>query len=354
MAMNRGEWSEFYVILSLLSNPNMNIVDEDLNTITNDLYCVKKLTVEEQNNIIDYVITNDLDVDVYFSNSIFNKINSEDIKNEKTELFNKIKNAVSGGGAFEIPTIQPLLNKMTPNGLLKSKSSSKEDILATVLDNRLGSECGLKYSIKSCLGSPATLLNASNKTNFIYKISGLDVDKINVINSINTKTKLVDRIKAIKDSGGHIEFEKVECESFDYNLKMIDSNMPKYIGEVLLNSYTHDNKNLKELFLNNSNFSDDNFALKKLGDFLAGISFGFFPSVKWNGINDVNGGLIIVKKDGKVVILDLIYFRNKVIDYLINETKLDSPSSSRYHMLELYEENGNIYFSLNLQIRYKN
>ena len=83
------------------------------------------------------------------------------------------------------------------------------------------------------------------------------------------------------------------------------------------------------------------------------ISFGFFPSIKWNGINDVNGGLIVVKKDGKVVILDLVYFRQTVINYLIDETKLDSPSSTRYHMFELYVENGKIYFKLNLQIRYK-
>ena len=129
--------------------------------------------------------------------------------------------------------------------------------------------------------------------------------------------------------------------------------MPEYLGDVLLNSYEYENKNLKDLFLRNSHFSDDNFALKKLGDFLEAISFGFIPSKKWDGINNVNGGLIIVKRDGKVVILDLIYFRQHVVNYLIEETKLDSPSSSRYHMLELYVENGKIYFKLNLQIRYK-
>lgn len=31
----------------------------------------------------------------------------------------------------------------------------------------------MKYSIKSSLGSPATILNASNHTNFIYEITGL-------------------------------------------------------------------------------------------------------------------------------------------------------------------------------------
>lgn len=354
MAMNRGEWSEFYTILSLLSEPNMTIADETLNMITDNLYTVNKLSVEEQDSIIDYVLDNNLDVEVYFNNELNENINALEISNGKNILFDNIKSAVAGGGAFEIESIQPLLNRMTPNGLIKSRSSSKEDLNAVVLDNRLGKDVTLKYSIKSCLGSPATLLNASSLTNFLYEVKGLTAKDINEVNSIDTSTKLVDRIKKIKELGGEINFVKVECDSFEYNLKMIDSNLPKYIGDVLLNSYTHDNKNLKELFLNNNNFVDSDFALKKLGDFLAGISFGFFPGTKWNGVNEVNGGLIIVKNDGKIVVLDLIYFKDKVLKYLINETKLDSPSSSRYHMLELFEKDGKIYFTLNLQIRYKN
>mgnify|MGYP003373910048 FL=1 len=157
----------------------------------------------------------------------------------------------------------------------------------------------------------------------------------------------------IRSLGGKISFHKIECWNFDYNLRLIDSNMPKYLGDVLLDSYEYENKSLKDLFLKNGNFSDSNFALKKLGDFLEAISFGFFPSIKWDGVNNVNGGLIVVKKDGKVVILDLVYFKQKVINYLIEETKLDSPSSTRYHMLELYVENGRVFFKLNLQIRYK-
>ena len=58
MAMNRGEWSEFYAILSLLENPYMNIVDENFDDITNDLYKVKQLTLQERETIIDYVLHN--------------------------------------------------------------------------------------------------------------------------------------------------------------------------------------------------------------------------------------------------------------------------------------------------------
>ena len=353
MAMNRGEWSEFYAILALLENPDLNIVNEKLVDITNNLYQVKKLSLQEQETIIDYVLHNDLDISVYFNNELKEEIDKLEIKDKKKKLYDSISNAIAGSGAFEIDNVQELLNRMTPSGILKSKSSSKEDLNAIVFDKRVGNDLLLKYSIKSSLGSPATILNASNHTNFIYEVQGLHVSDINKINSIDTRTKLLDRIEMIKSLGGKIIFSKMECESFDYNLRLIDSNMPKYLGDVLLNSYECENKNLKDLFLKNNNFSDDNFALKKLGDFLEGISFGIFPSIKWNGINNVNGGLIIVKKDGKVVILDLIYFRQMVINYLIEETKLDSPSSSRYHMLELYTENGRIYFKLNLQIRYK-
>ena len=353
MAMNRGEWSEFYAILSLLENPDMNITNERLEDITNELYQVKQLTLQERETIIDYVLRNDLNVSVYFNDEIVEEIDKLDIKDSKQKLFNIIKNAAAGNGAFEIDNVQELLNKMTPSGILKSKSSSKEDLNAIVIDRRVGDDLQLKYSIKSSLGSPATILNASNHTNFIYEVEGINISDINKINNIDTRTKLIDRIEIIKSLGGNISFSKMECQSFDYNLRLIDSNMPKYLGDVLLNSYEYKNKNLKDLFLKNSNFSDDNFALKKLGDFLEAISFGLFPSIKWDGINNVNGGLIIVKKDGKVVILDLIYFRQNVINYLIEETKLDSPSSKRYHMMKLYVENDRIYFKLNLQIRYK-
>lgn len=353
MAMNRGEWSEFYAILSLLENPCMNIVDENFDDITNDLYKVKQLTLQERETIIDYVLHNNLDVSVYFNDEIVEEIDKLEIRDNKEMLFNIIRNAVAGDGAFEIDNVQELLDKMTPTGILKSKSLSKEDLSAIVMDRRVGNDLLLKYSIKSSLGSPATILNASNQTNFIYEVKGLNINDIEVINSINTRTKLIDRINMIKTLGGVINFSQIECDSFDYNLRLIDSNMPEYLGDVLLNSYEYENKNLKDLFLRNSHFSDVNFALKKLGDFLEAISFGFIPSKKWDGNNNVNGGLIIVKRDGKVVILDLIYFRQHVVNYLIEETKLDSPSSSRYHMLELYVENGKIYFKLNLQIRYK-
>lgn len=263
MAMNKGEWSELYAILHMLSEPDLTIVDDNLEEITNELYSVKNLSVKEQENIIKYVLENNMDVQVYFNDDIKQLISKEEISFNKKLIFDGIIHSINGNGAFEISGSNAILSKMTPDGLLKASSYSKADLQAIVLDNRLGEEKELKYSIKSSLGSPATILNASMQTNFIYEVNGISKNDIEKINSINTRTKLLDRIKMIRSLNGDINFVKVQNDNFEYNLKLIDSNMPNYLGDALLNSYEKNTKNLKSLFLMSSKFDDETFALKK-------------------------------------------------------------------------------------------
>lgn len=357
-SFNRGEWSEIYAILCMLLCPDLSIGNAELETITKDLYSIKNIQIADPNTtngIIEYCLLNNKNVEVYYDNELDNLISQLELSENKHRIFDAIQNAPVGGGAFEIEGINSLLVKLTKGNKIKARSFSKEDLEATVLDKRLGKDSSLKYSIKSSLGSPATLLNASQETNFLYSVEGLNDAYIDQINAIDTRTKLLDRINFIKEHGGIIKFEKVIQESLNYNLRMIDSQMPNYLGNVLLDSYISGTKDLQELFLHSNQFDDENYALKKLGDLLEAISFGFFPSIRWDGNKQVNGGLVIVKNDGNILILDLVYYRNEVIKYLMKETKLDSPSSSRYNMLHLYKNpiDNKIYFTLNLQIRYK-
>jgi hypothetical protein len=60
-----------------------------------------------------------------------------------------------------------------------------------------------------------------------------------------------------------------------------------------------------------------------------------------------------VTKTGEIYLLDLIYFKNIVDKYLIDNIKLESPSSKRYEMFKIYKENNKYYFKLNLQVRFK-
>jgi type II restriction enzyme len=47
-----------------------------------------------------------------------------------------------------------------------------------------------------------------------------------------------------------------------------------------------------------------------------------------------------------------IYNRNEFENYLIANTKLETASSSRHDFGTIYEKNGQLYFKLNLQIRF--
>ena len=59
-----------------------------------------------------------------------------------------------------------------------------------------------------------------------------------------------------------------------------------------------------------------------------------------------------MKSDGEILCYH-IYNKNEFENYLLSNTKLETASSSRHGFGEIYEENGQQYFKLNLQIRFK-
>jgi type II restriction enzyme len=90
----------------------------------------------------------------------------------------------------------------------------------------------------------------------------------------------------------------------------------------------------------------------KIKRFLTDVALGMTPSKVWTGIYDATGGYLIVKENGDILCYH-IYNRNQFEDYLFANTKLETASSTRHDFGKLYEENGQIYFKLNLQIRFK-
>jgi type II restriction enzyme len=75
------------------------------------------------------------------------------------------------------------------------------------------------------------------------------------------------------------------------------------------------------------------------------------PSKVWGGIYDATGGYLVVKENGEILCYH-IYNRNQFEDYLFENTKLETASSTRHDFGILYEENGTINIKLNLQIRF--
>ena len=189
------------------------------------------------------------------------------------------------------------------------------------------------------------MLNASNNTNFRYKVSGLTESDIKNINSIEGKRKLLDRLDYINSQETFIEFDSVPSNVLNENLQMIDSRLPEILADLLLSSYETGIKHIEELIeviaeKNVINYKGNTYQYykKKIGDFLLAVTLGLMPGKLWDGRYSVNGGIILVESNGEILVLDAIYYKEYLVRYLIRNTKLDSPSSSRYKMFDILED----------------
>jgi len=240
--------------------------------------------------------------------------------------------------------------------LIKGGNSKQKSDIILDLEKNGSSYSNEGFGIKSYLGNSPTLLNASGNTNFIYKVSGLSYDALDEINAIDSRTKLKDRISAIYAKGGKLNFDKVEQTTMGYNLDLVDSIMPKLIAIMLEEFHSNRTNKLDENLINvlkkyPSEFNTDIDGLRiKLKRLLVSILLGFFAGSKWDG-NYLANGTIVVKEDGSQVayhITDLKTLEN----YLYEHIRFDTPSTTRHRYGSLIAENGELYFKLNLQLRF--
>ncbi len=351
---NKGEWSEIYALFKLLGDKKLQSGDENFEKIENLVYPILRILRTETNGDFEYSIDDDI-VLISGSDEVL-RIPILEFKEKATFLLNSIKSNTER--TFSVPEIEEFMQSINCISL-RASSSAKTDITIVVHDKRTGQQPTLGFSIKSQLGNPSTLLNAGKTTNFCFKVSNLKIEHIKKINAISTSSKIKDRIKTIKELGGIFEFSNTEKQIFSNNLILIDSSLPKILSELVFNFYSDNKTKIKELvdnieIQNPLNFDTSNhhqFYTYKIKRFLTDIALGMMPSKVWTGEYDATGGYLVVKGNGEILCYH-IYNKNEFENYLINNTKLETASSSRHDFGELFEKNGELYFKLNLQIRF--
>lgn len=238
---------------------------------------------------------------------------------------------------------------------IKANSSMKSDIEAIIKDKLIAQSKPVGFSIKSQVGGASTLLNASKRTNFIYKVQNFSGD-IDEINKIESSRKLRDRLQAIAEAGGVLEFSHVESTVFTRNMRVIDSIMPDILANMLIDYYSGRGVTMTSLCqlsrakaLHGLGTSEIGYKVKS---FLRAVALGMVPSREWNTRLSTYGGYIIVRDDGMLLCYHL-YNDDDFRDYLFNSTKLDTPSTSRHDFGYLYMEGGEVLLRLNLQVRFR-
>ena len=354
LSANKGDWSEFYAFLKILSDKKLYSADEALALIPDSFVKVLSIIRNDEEAELTYELDELLNnIVIKSSAQVLAVIPIFRITGKLAQILAKIKEGSSvSGGSFEIPDAQDLMADLRCKNI-KSSSSKKSDISLEIEDPRSGTNQKQGFSIKSKIGGLSTLFNASGATNFEYEI-------INGVNS-DGRTKdgaLIDlnRILGEKDD---LQFSSIPNENFRKNLMMIDSKMPEIVAEMVKAYYLGISPSVVKLTQHVQksdplNMRDlEHFYEYKVREFLFAVAFGMKPSKVWDGLDETHGGYIVVKENGELACYHL-YDRDRFRKFLFMNTKFDTPSKTRHKFGRIYERDGRKFIKLNLQIRFKN
>ncbi|MFM2423942.1 MAG: hypothetical protein RLZZ70_331 [Candidatus Parcubacteria bacterium] len=351
---NKGEWSEFYAFIKILTDGKVFTADKNLKILDDNFHTVLKIIRQEALGKKEYDISkNDGKVVITKENADIAIIDLAKIKGSVVNVFDQIKN--SKGTTFEVlSAVSPMSDLHCSQ--MRAASRKKADLTIVLHDRKSPEFPELGFSIKSMLGSPATLLNSSGATNFLYRIIARDNKPIQSIDDLSPR----DTVKMIYNTGAHLEYIGMDNAVFRRNLRKVDSIFPNIVSQMLRYFYTGEANTVNELvekiasdsvFMDSIDFTKEMLVMN-IKSFLSSVALGMMPSKDWDGYTEAHGGYIIVKEDGDVVCYHL-YNRDKFEDYLFHNTKLETPSTKKHKFGRILDENGDQIVKLNLQIRFK-
>jgi type II restriction enzyme len=355
---NKGEWSEFYAFLKILEERKIFAADKNLEIIDGKFFVFHKIIREEKDEAVKIYDISQAPTQVLITDEdgrLLKEFDSDSLKEKTLKIFERIKNEKSR--SFNIPEAEELMKELLCTKV-KASNAKKADLVAIIYDRISKTMPMLGFSIKSMVGGASTLLNPGQTTNFIYEIKGFG-GNMKEVNAIQTKAQIRDRVRKIAEQGGAFEFVGVSNEQFGTNMKMIDTALPKFIAQMLLDFFSNAHRTVADL---TKELSENESMKKKFGlsltnyeykvkNFLDAIALGMVPSKPWDGFSKAHGGYIVVKENGDVVCYHL-YNRDEFRSYLYENTKFDASSTTRYGYGELYKKDGKLFFNLNLQIRF--
>ena len=339
---NKGELSEIYALCKVIFE--QKIAYGDLNAhMTHESIQVLKLHTHQSHIDLSksqLVIHQNHEQSTTYALSDFITAN---------ELNNILHDIQQGKSTFHSELLEQKTQQL---GLQKTKGTSFEKgDMALTFDEQGQIFRQQQTSIKSFLGNAPTLVNASQATNFIYQIKDFNPEDMDKVNAINTRSKIKDRLQKISELGGKLIFIGCENTIYESTLRKVDSQMPEILADALLAFFKKEMGNRLADYPQQK-IDNQNKQLQincRLKDFVKASMLGIFPSHEWDGNLSANG-VLLVKEDGEL----LFYHTNQdavLKEFFYQNTFFDTPSSSRHRFGLIYQENGKLFFKLNLQLR---
>lgn len=370
--LNKGEWGEPYVALRLAGDGRLYISDENGNKIPDEWMNVLEVIRRET---AERTVTYGRDPE---TTMVTVKVNGDECMLLPASDFLVAANTLAAdigsgkGSSFDVSeSVQKFLS-IAEFLHMKAKSKDKSDIYLTTLDPRTSiqrQEIG--FSVKTKFGQNPTLFNTARASAVRYRLPSFDrarMEKVNGIVNDKGHAAVMDRCEEILAGGcspvydGYALARRAGCEVFKDNLDLIDPRLPIVIERLLWNHFfgAQTSVDLPVIVQQVVEQNPCDIARPEVKypymvkAFLYAAYCGMTASTFWDGRAEVNGGFITVDENGQVLAhyaLESEAFKG----YLYNNCYLEFPSTGKDHgdYAYVYEVDGDFYFNLNFQIRYR-
>lgn len=369
--LNKGEWAEFYVMLKLLGEGRLYAADKLLQKNHRSYLDVLKIIRQEfETSVLEYVVDKERS-EVRIINQktgcILASIPDRDFLINANVLFDGIRRA--RGSSIPAPDslceFAEIIFVEKPKApavkALKKQFGGKNDIFIEVRDGQTAIVSVMGFSIKSKFGQNPTLFNAGSSSQFLFRLSECDDEKMNVFNTISDgEGRGWSRCKQyLVDNNIQLEFTRTQNPIYHDNLFLVRESMDKLLAwcakDRLIDSFeSYEVKETVErmIALNPLQVSSPAVYYEKaMKDFLMAGFTGMTAGIQWDGKEQVSGGYIVVMDDGDVICYhsnDRESFR----DYLYRNTRFEYVSADKYSWSRIQKISGEYFLPLNMSIRF--
>lgn len=383
---NIGELSEPYAIVYILGQADIPVVDGSLSAIPGaHLRFVEVRRLDKDDAYVSYSINNTSGKGpaVVYQGPTVNSVgpvSCADFKQAARELLQLLRDSKNASKiAINSPEVVKALSLLATKRV-SAKASDKSDFIATVVSNGMLQTSG--FSIKSQLGGQSTLVNSSRESSYfeyeILRAGGMplsDANRTEILDTIRNSAKQgFGFVQELLKNGYELRFTAT-APNLNYTLRLVDSFGPEIVAQLLLEEVFRRNRgekkaptiaelvdNMAERIWNTQDESllflgsnKEELAVSigyKMRSVLLAFMSGATPGARWDGRARATGGIIVVKKTGEVVCVQLST-QNAVGDYLMNSCRLEAPGSERHGWGYPYAgDNGRLFVRMQLQVRF--
>lgn len=355
VSANKGEWSELFALATILERGGAHAADGHLKPIKSKFFKVTKILLSR--GIADGHTFYGVHPDGTLSLTVGDRsqtLDRLDIRAALEDLLVDLQESGYSGSFYSTSgaVLLELLGLERPSAASSEMSSDFDLVLED--PSSLGTTIQSSVSVKSQLGAPATLLNASKLTNITFSLGGssdLDSSLVARLNSLNW----IETREALKAAGCQPEYREYDGKIFHENLKKVDSSMPEVLANLISCHYFDGATSLSEAALDcyPPHLSSSSQVIYKIKELVGVLAMGMRPNSEWSGDPSSFKGMVVVNKSGEVVLFylfNVLEFR----DFLFHSLKFERGSASRHGWGQIYEEQGEWRIKLNLQLRFVN